>query len=213
MQLFFEKRELVSFSLVEEDHKICPEDFVETLVFCTQERNWKNIKEDVLPDGTRHGRYIQDGVKDGWSTKRKLNYKLGKLHGSFFVSFGNDFVYKCEGEFEDGVATGTFCFSKKFLWFDENKCSLFFERGKPTFFYGEGYEFPIFWEKDTLSIDGKEYRNISFSDQEIPEESVYPLLNTMHWGKVAYLVEKYTQKVYGTDEEGNRVEIHIPVFL
>lgn len=207
MQSFFRNRELVSFSLVEEIN-VVPDDFVQTSE-TTKTKGWKrsHTKEEILPDGTKHGKHFKKILGNDWRMKRTIDYKLGKIHGSFFHSSKAGLVsFKCGGCFEGGIPTGAFLFrdgtEEEFLVFD---------KGFPIFFYGEEENFPILWEKDTVSLKGKKYTELFTSTEQEFLFSEYPLGAVL--SSTLFLIEKYSQQIYGINENGEGVKIHIPVFF
>ncbi|BAU80094.1 hypothetical protein A9K97_gp257 [Tokyovirus A1] len=211
MHNFFKNRELASFALVE-DIDIQPEEFVRTSGITKEEgKDWSYTKSGHLPNGTSHGTYSKEGKKNGWEKEKRLNYKMGKLHGSFYGSFRNAFFFECSGNFEEGVPVGKFRFCGEFMRIKKEESFLSFENGMPTFFEGVR-NFPIIWEGKTLSLDGKVYKNISFSEQKfLFFESETPL-SVGFWKCPSHILEKYSTKVYGTNEQGKMKRIHIPVF-
>ncbi|AHA46117.1 hypothetical protein ISTM_219 [Insectomime virus] len=207
MQKFLGRREVVSSSVVVGNGSIHPEDFVSTTVALKEGIDWSRIEENILPDGTRHGPYSEDKRKYIWSRKRKLNYKMGKLHGSFYVSSKEFSFFECEGQFEEGVAVGVFVFRGRNAW-PEIQVLLVFEKGLPIFFDDEEKHFSIHWEKDAVSVGEKKYTNLFLSTGEEDFWHDCPLGQSC----VMHLLEDFSQKIYGKNKDGDAVQILIPVF-
>ncbi|AHC54813.1 hypothetical protein D1R32_gp096 [Tunisvirus fontaine2] len=207
MQKFLEHREVVSSSLVVGNGSIRPEDFVLSTVTLKEGVDRSRIEESILPDGTRHGPYSEDRSKYDWSRKRRLNYKMGKLHGSFYASSKKFSFFECEGHFEEGAAVGVFVFRGRNV-LREIQEILVFEKGLPIFFDDGEIFFPIYWEEDTVSLGEKKYTNLFLSADEKDFWPVHPLGESC----VMLLLKDFSQKIYGKNKDGNAVKILIPVF-
>ncbi|AEA07044.1 hypothetical protein LAU_0193 [Lausannevirus] len=212
MQIFLEKAEIVSFSLVfgtQED--VCPDDFVSTTIETNKnDDDWSIVKTGHLPDGTKHGRYSKKGNKGGWHRKTRAEYKMGKLHGAFYKSERNDSDYRCKGRFKDGIPTDKFLLSSQFLGRKTKKFYLSFSGGTPVLIEGKEANYPIVWKDNTLEMNGKKYLDISFSDSKIFCVYANPLDD---WFIPTFLLKKISTGVYGLNGKGKRVKISIPVFL
>nr|WRK65087.1 hypothetical protein MarFTME_042 [Marseillevirus futianmevirus] len=212
MEAFLEKRELVSWSVNEEPHNIDPKKHVRTRTSTVtkSEGNFKTTSEDVLPDGTRHGKYKKTRDNNGEIKEVTANFKMGKLHGSFLsetIRFGETF-FECRAQFRHGIPNeGIECSS---LLFGKviQRSYLSFRGGFPcSILWGE-HIYPIMWGKNILSLGGENYKDVSFSDEGEDYEQAVLIL-----GREFESFEKFSPKVYGTDKEGRRGRLYIPVFL
>ncbi|AQM73273.1 hypothetical protein B1750_gp292 [Noumeavirus] len=226
MESFLDRGEVISFSLIG-GAVVRPEDFVQTSTTAKEEGKKLSRKTvSFLPDGTKHGPYLKKVSIDFWLTKQEHNYKMGKLHGSFHSFASNGFSFRCSGVFEEGVPIGTFRICVENTWtFAKYEYTLSFERGLPVLFVNNftNREYPISWKGNSLFLEGKKYTDISFSDRECSSETVrfWDEIHKMNkgttlfcggWTRVTKILQKCSQKVYGTNKEGKRVRILIPAF-
>ncbi|AMQ10737.1 hypothetical protein [Brazilian marseillevirus] len=214
MEFFLGNRELVAFSLTSET-EVFPDDFKEQKTEETQDwSDWSTTKFGVLPDGTKHGKFKKDAHVAGWRETAGANYKLGKLHGEFYICHQNDFKMECKGEFREGLPCGVFLFSSKF--FLTEKKQVFYlrhEDGLPVHFEKDQVKFDIIWDNNTVDINGEKYTNL-FCSEEYPETigdcpfSKYArgLLST------ADTLEEYGTRLYGTDKDGKVCWVRMPFF-
>nr|WQM87118.1 hypothetical protein [Marseillevirus cajuinensis] len=210
MEAFLNKRDLVSWSLNEESLSIDPKKYVRTgtSTVSKNEEKFKTTREDVLPDGTRHGKYKCTKKHREETVKITASFRMGKLDG-FFRSSTSRFeslFTECRAKFRDGVLIGRVEYTYNFFEDALLNISLLYRKGFPTCIAKGGEKFPLTWEKNTLIFKNKKYRNISFDGEE--KTPHFFLFTEVEMGPL----EKFCRKVYGTNDEGERVRIRIPVF-
>ncbi|AHA46118.1 hypothetical protein ISTM_220 [Insectomime virus] len=212
MHAFLRHDELVSFALVE-NLLLLPEDFVSTKT-TTKKDGWDLIvaKKQRLPNGTKHGKCIKDGEKEGRKITKRVNYEFGKLHGNIHLRDDREFHRECDGYFNEGVARGKFCFRGGVDWC--RVCSAFsFREGLPVLYSEGGINVPIIWGKESLSLKGEKYEDVCLSDEDISLKVEYPF-RSGGYALTVSLLEKYAKKVYGINTRtGERVKIILPVFV
>nr|WQM87117.1 hypothetical protein [Marseillevirus cajuinensis] len=215
MELFLDKRELVSFALTE-DISIEPERFVETKThYSDWGTSFKRTVVQVLPDGTKHGQHFSTSLGNGKRKDEDLDYKMGKLHGKYIVEiFDETSCEKQKGKFRDGIPIGTFSF-ERCQWNETPKTYfLAFVDGLPVQFWGEDSgEISLVWGKEgTVSIGGVEYTNVQFSRlEDAPSYAGCPFLDDKRVN-ITHELQKFSPEVYALDSQKRLVKLFIPVF-
>lgn len=210
MQSFLEKKDVISFSLVFGTGSISPDDFISTTVGRYKDSENCFTEKSFLPDGTKHGKYRKNRVKYCWVKKMELSYKMGKLHGEFYVEESRRDTFKCYGEFRHGLPVGKFLLSSQRPDNREKKFYVSFQEGRAILFEGEGKKYPVVWKKKTLEAGGKKYIDVYFSDRRI--SCIHE--NSLFGREVPdFLLAKFSTGVYALDQKGKLVKVSIPVFL
>lgn len=218
---FLKNREVISFALVE-DVAVNPDGFVHTQ---RKSSKWirvrEKVTEQVLPDGTKHGKYFKFSSKDEWKKEKYINYRMGYLHGEYHTKEYNGEKYtgnhstissESTGQFEKGVPVGTFAFHWQNLGQPIKTHFLTFVNGLPMLFKGKT-DILLIWEEDTVSINGEKYTNVVFfPNEKTPKIAIYPFLKDGWSTNVTSGLEKFSPEVYATNKFGQRVELHMPVF-
>lgn len=204
---FLGKGEVVSFALVE-NIDICPERFVSKKVSKTNEERLENdTEEEVLPDGTRHGRTFLSMRKGSYfSEEIAANFSMGELEGEFTMVCDSMFVATFSMFFKDGKPTRM----KKQTMSEQH--IMEYEDGLPVK-YGRVGEAPhsITWDlkERTLSSEpwNAKFKNVFFSKEK-------KAVSAICWvGVTTPEISIFPWKVYGENDKGEFVRIRVPVFL